>query len=93
MIDSAGRIVQIIPAAGWRWKLTGKDGGEETWPLTCFALVERTDRDGTTEREVEGVDLRCDGLFGLVQEWARERRGDGLSVFVECLPPEPGGAR
>jgi hypothetical protein len=69
-------IVQIIPAAGWRWRPEDDDGPARE--LTCFALVERAwDDDRPPERAIEGVDLECDGLYGLVSEF--------LAVYV---PPE-----
>lgn len=70
-------IVQIIPASSWRWKVI--DTGE-CFPLSCLALVERDWGDGRPpERTVEGIDLACDGIHGLVQD---------LACSIEYLPPE-----
>lgn len=76
----APRIVQIMPADGWRWRPEGEDGpGRE---LTCFALVERDYHDGQLpERTIEGIDLTCDALYGIVTEF--------LAVY---LPPEGSGS-
>lgn len=45
----SGRILQIMPAAGWRYVCAdeAKDGGAETteYPLVAFALVELCDGD------------------------------------------------
>ncbi len=84
----APRIVQIIPAGGWRWRLDNW-GADEIRALTCFALVEWDYGDGEPpEHKVEGVDLRCDGLYGLVEAWARlcSNRED-RRVLVEYVAP------
>lgn len=62
-------IVQIIPAVGWRYRLNTDDEGA-SWPLACFALVERDYGDGDPpERSVEGVDPNGDAIWGLVEEY------------------------
>jgi hypothetical protein len=62
------RVLQIIPASGWRWRLKSESDAEAR-PLTCLALVEVDWNDGQEpERTIEGVDLTCDFLYGLVSE-------------------------
>jgi hypothetical protein len=52
------RIVEIIPAPGWRAVFGNGDGGDEfSSPLVCWALVEGT----TGERQVVGIDTDTKG--------------------------------
>lgn len=42
------RIMQIVPAEGWRGLFAAKEGEQErtfTFPLSCWALVERVESD------------------------------------------------
>ena len=63
------RIVQIMPANGWRWRWE-KEPAEAARPLTAWAIVERDYRGGEVpERSIEGVDMASEGaLYGLVNE-------------------------
>lgn len=92
-MDPAIRIVSIIPADGWAWTLEDGDGEcFDPIPLACWAIVERDYHDGEKpERTVEGVDPQCDGIFGLVTEWARETRSLGSDRFLRYVPPAEGG--
>ena len=76
-------ILQIMPADGWRWRLSSWPAGE-SHTLAAWALVRREWGGEGAEVNVEGVDPRCDGIYGLVEEWGREAQG-----FLEYIAPEP----
>lgn len=91
MMAPGVRILQIMPADGWRWRYSDWPDGESA-PLTGFALVELDWNDGGgtegdgKETRVVGFDLvESEGLHGLVDNVFQPERLVGVAQY---LPPE-----
>ena len=93
MNHRSARLLQIMPADGWRWFYRDEWPGDpdrpaQSWPLTAWALVEWTycGSDEGTEVEVEGVDMGTDAPYGLVYY---EAIGSGDLRDYGYFLPEP----
>jgi len=52
MQEPSSRILQIIPAEGWKAHYKNKDEADFVEPVVCFALVEETDINGKKKQTV-----------------------------------------
>ena len=64
------RILQIIPADGWRARFREEDGRITSSRIACFALVEVSEPDGTTTEDVRAIDIGASGYAEFVTEAA-----------------------
>jgi hypothetical protein len=79
MESETTRIIQIIPAEGWRALFVTKDGDEErpyTMPLACWALVEHSaeeyEFEDYDEEDFEGEDFQGEAEPEAVEEGEEE---------------------
>lgn len=92
----APKVLQLLPADGWRAVYAGEDGAPVADPLVCWALISTPDRDEGHEYGevlpwsqqavvglVTGGDGEVDAAVSIANFIAYAGPADDLSIFAE----------